>query len=216
MKAFEQEFERESSEWNRDIFDFCPAGIVNSQETFSSTKPLIPLPMGDDMCDVSRMIQRVIDPKYPNTRILWQAWRPSPVTRPGGPTPFVVSGSSTASSTTSGVTSSPSLTRSRGVTAAAGRQSYDPRYTPNTRTRNLELSLSIPTTREASDDDEAGGLDHAIQRVVSLRYPEARKTWRRSRQDPTYLKSRSFTYATQASDSSSDVIRSHLSKAPGN
>jgi hypothetical protein len=168
-------------------------------ELFQNPEPLIRVHNMGEFCDVARMIQRVIDPQYPNTRILWQGCRPAPVSRLPGVTPFVMAPSSTPSTTTFAVTSTPSLTRSRGVTAAAGRASYDPRYTPGSRTRELALTRPLTAAPEPTitADDEAEQLDLTIQRIVDQAYPETRAMWRRSRQDPTYLETRNLTYGTR-------------------
>jgi hypothetical protein len=131
--------------------------------------------------DMGRTIQRVIDDRYPCTRVLWQSFQPQCAQRQT----FAATGSLLLNRTTTA-----SGTRSL---VAGG----DSRYLPGTATRNLDVSRST-TAGTRTRDDKKEALDKVVQRVIDLRYPETRVIWMNSREEPAYLRTagRSLTYGS--------------------
>jgi hypothetical protein len=145
-----------------------------------------------EACDIGRMIQRVIDDKYPSTRLLWQGFQPETAIRPAASTKETPA-------------------QPRAVTAATTRPPHDPRYLPDVTTRGLDSRRSLPTVSRRTAEEKREALDRVVQRVVDMKYPETRLVWMRSREDPGYLRSRQLAYGPRPGEKLSNVVRPRTS-----
>jgi hypothetical protein len=100
-------------------------------------------------CTQERAIRRVIDEKYPNTRLIWQSFQSAHHPPLSSPPPTVT------------------FTRSVPLTVNPSWEASPPRADP-----------------------QRDGLGKVIQRLIDVRYPQTRRTWIRSREEPDSVQAR--------------------------
>jgi hypothetical protein len=133
--------------------------------------------------DIAKTIQRVIDDRYPLARVLWQDLQhpPEPAAR-----------------STKVATRSLFLNRSATVSGPRPTPPPEPQLFPGSGTRSLTLTRTLGRSKRPTGEGHEA-LDRVVQRVIDMRYPETRKIWMNSREEPPALRtgSRSLTYGAR-------------------